>query len=141
MFVIRGLRKEGYGQKDVVLLFKSFALSKLTYGLSIYGTSKADLVVLYCFLKRCNKRRYTSDKLSVYDLLEQSNRKLYDKISEDENHPLYSMLATVKDRSQRLRRKTFRLPLVKTERFKNCLVNRDTVSYGTALTSTLLLPV
>ena len=33
--VIRGLRKEVYGQKDVDLLFNSTVLSKLTYGLSI----------------------------------------------------------------------------------------------------------
>ena len=83
MFVIRGLRKEGYGQKDVDLLFKSIVLSKLTQGLSIYGASKADLVVMSCFLKRCHKRRYISDKLSIYDLLERSDRKLYDKIRED----------------------------------------------------------
>ena len=60
-------------------------LSKLTYGLSIYGASEADLVVMDCLLKRCQKRRYISDKLSVYDLLEQSDRKLYDKISKDEH--------------------------------------------------------
>ena len=30
LFVIRGLRKEGYRQKDVDLLFKSIVLSKLT---------------------------------------------------------------------------------------------------------------
>ena len=51
MFVIRGLRKEGYGQKDADLLFKSIVL---TYGLSFYGASKADLVVMDCFLKRCH---------------------------------------------------------------------------------------
>ena len=52
MFVIRGLRKEGYGQKGVDLLFKSIVL---TYGLSFYGASKGpDLVVMDCFLKRCH---------------------------------------------------------------------------------------
>ena len=51
LFVIRGLRKEGYGQKDADLLFKSIVL---TYGLSFYGAGKADLVVMDCFLKRCH---------------------------------------------------------------------------------------
>ena len=87
LFVIKGLRKEGHGQKDVDLLFKSIVLSKLTYGLSIYGTSKADLVVMDFLLKRCHKNRYISDKLGIYDLFEQSDRKLYDKISKDEHHP------------------------------------------------------
>ena len=51
LFVIRGLRKEGYGQKDVDL-FISIVLSTLTHGLSIFGASKADLVVMDCFPKR-----------------------------------------------------------------------------------------
>ena len=51
LFVIRGLRKEGYGQKDADLLLKSIVL---TYGLSFSGASKADLVVMDCFLKRCH---------------------------------------------------------------------------------------
>ena len=95
--VIRGLRKDGYGQRDVALLLKSLVLSKLTYGLSIYGASNADLVVMDCFLKRCHKRGYISEKLSIYDPLEQSDRNLYDKIREDEHHPLYSILPIVKD--------------------------------------------
>jgi len=46
---MRGLRKDGYGQKDVALLFKPLVLSKLTYGLSIYGAINADLVVMVAF--------------------------------------------------------------------------------------------
>ena len=49
---LRGLRKEGYGQKDFYLLFISIVLSKLTHGFSIFGASKADLVVMDCFPKR-----------------------------------------------------------------------------------------
>ena len=51
MPVCRGLRKEGYGQKDVHLLLKSVVLSKLICGLSIYAASKAYLVVMDCFLE------------------------------------------------------------------------------------------
>ena len=58
-------------------------LSKLTNGFSIYGASKADLVVMDCFLKRCHKRYYISDKVSIYNHLEQSDIELYDKIRED----------------------------------------------------------
>ena len=51
----------------------------------------------------------------MYDLLEQlqSDRKLYDKISKDEHHPLYCILRTVKDSSEKLQRKTFQPPLVR----------------------------
>jgi len=72
---LRGLRKEGSKQDDLDLLFKAIVLSKLTYGLSIYGASKADLNIIECFLKRCHKRRYISHELSIYDLLEKSDGK------------------------------------------------------------------
>ena len=85
LFVLRGLSREGY------------VLSKLTYGLSIYGASKAYLVVM----------DYNSEKLSIYDLLKQSDRKLCDKISKEKHHPLYSILPNVRGSYQRLPRKTF----------------------------------
>ena len=70
-------------------------LSKLTYGLSIYGASKAYLVVM----------DYNSEKLSIYDLLKQSDRnlKLCDKISKDKHHPLYSILLNVRGDSHESR--------------------------------------
>ena len=108
-------------------------LSKLTYGLSIYGASKADLNIIECFLKRCPKRRYISYELTIYDLLEKSGRRLYSKISRDEHHPLYSILPTVKDSSHMLRRKTPQLPSVNTERFKDSFVNRLCSNYKLAL--------
>ena len=55
-------------RKMTTFFFKSIELSKLTYGLSNYDASKPDLVVMDCFQKRCHKRRYISDKLSIYDL-------------------------------------------------------------------------
>ena len=61
---------------------------------SIYGANKADLVVMDCFLKRCHRRPYNSDKLSIYDLLEQSDRKPYDKIREDEASSVILYLST-----------------------------------------------
>ena len=73
LFVIKGLRKEGHGQKDVDLLFKSIVLSKLTYGLSIYGASNADLFVMDCFLKRRPKKRYISDKLGINFMMFSNN--------------------------------------------------------------------
>ena len=108
-------------------------LSKLTYGLSTYGASKADLYIIECFIKRCHKRRYIYHELSVYDLLEKSDRRLYSKISRDEHHPLYSILPTVKDSSHMLRRRIPQLPSVNTERFKNSFVNRLCFNYKLAI--------
>ena len=46
---------------------------------------------------------------------------------------VFYLTPTVKDSSQRLRRKTFQLPLVITEYFKNCFVNRLCFNYNLAV--------
>ena len=59
LYVIRSLRKEGYIQEHIDLFFKSVILSKLTYGLSVYGACNAELSVVQSFLNRCFRRHYT----------------------------------------------------------------------------------
>ena len=43
MYVIRCLRKEGCSQAEVDHLFSSIVLPNITYALSVYGASEAEL--------------------------------------------------------------------------------------------------
>ena len=95
VYIIRGLRREGYSQDEIDLLFKAIVLAKMTYGLSVYGASEADLNVIQCFLKRCFNTRYISELLDIRQLLEKSDQKLFQKISTYSCHPLHSMLPRV----------------------------------------------
>ena len=100
-------------------------LSQITYALPIYGASQvADLNTIQCFLKRYNKRRYTSELVSIYDLLEKCTHRLFTKIKNNVNHPLYALLPKVKESSKKLRSQTSQLPRINTESFKNCYFNR-----------------
>ena len=67
--------------------------------------ARLTLLLWIAFLKRCHRRRYNSEKLSIYDLLKQSDRnlKLCDKISKDKHHPLYSILPNVRGDSHESR--------------------------------------
>ena len=72
-------------------------LSQITYALPIYGASQvADLNTIQCFSKRYNKRRYTSELVSIYDLLEKCTHRLFTKIKNNVNHPLYALLPKVR---------------------------------------------
>ena len=77
LFVSRSLGKEGYTQDEIDHLFNSIVIPKLLYSLSVYGASVSDLTVIQRFLKRCYKRRYTSVKYNIYELLERSDRRLF----------------------------------------------------------------
>ena len=70
LFILRSLRKEDYYQAELDHLFSSIALPSITYGLSVYGASEAELTAMQCFLDRCYKRKYTSQSFSIKNLLE-----------------------------------------------------------------------
>jgi hypothetical protein len=47
LYVIQGLRKEGYNQENIDLFFKSVVLSKLAYVHPVYGACNAELNVMF----------------------------------------------------------------------------------------------
>ena len=96
LYVIRCLRKEGYQQPDIDYFFTSIVLTKLTYGLPIYASSTPDLTVVQNFLQRCYKRKYVSYQINIYDVLEKTDRELFNKISSMPGHPLYPSLPKTK---------------------------------------------
>ena len=97
---LRCLRKEGYNQQELHHLFISLVLPHLTYGLSVYGASEAELTTVQAFLDRCCK------------------------VLSDCNHPIYNVLPEIKDTNYNLRRETVVKPLVRTTRFMNVFPNR-----------------
>ena len=131
--ILRSLRNDGYTQVGIDHLFKAIVLPKFTYALPVYGASHVDLNTIQCFLKRCNKRRYTSELINIYDLLEKCDRRLFTKIKNNVNHPLYALLPKVKESSKKLRSQTSQLPRINTERFKNCYFNRIRFQYNLAI--------
>ncbi|CAB4001893.1 Hypothetical predicted protein [Paramuricea clavata] len=130
LYVIRSLRKEGLCQRELNLLFNSLVISKILYGLSVYGSSTPDLYTVQCFLTRCFKRNYSSKHYDIYKLLERSDRNIWRKIKNNDNHPLKHMLPIVKDSSRRLRNKSSLWPKCNTERFKNSFFNRLIFKYN-----------
>ena len=58
LYVLRTLRKEGYVQAEIDHLFKSVVLPNISYGLTVYGASKAEHSSVQCFPDRCCKRKF-----------------------------------------------------------------------------------
>ena len=115
VFVIRCLRIEGYQQPEVDYVFRSIALSKLTYGLPVHVSSIPELTTVdQNVLQSCLKGKYISQQFDIYSVLEQLNRSLLKKISRMPDHPLYPYVPKTKESSAR-----FRIPRVNTLRFKN----------------------
>ena len=133
LYILRWQRKDGYTQVEIDHLFKVIVLLRITYALPVYEASQVDLNTIQCFLKRCNKRRYTSELINIYDLLEKCDRSLFTKIKNNVNHPLFAFLPKVKESSKRLRSQASQLQRINTERLKNCYFNRIRFQYKLAI--------
>ena len=123
MYILRSLREDGYTQVEIDHLLKAIVLPMITNALPVYGASHN------AFLKRYHKRHYTSELINIYDLLEKCDHRLFTKIKNSFNHPLYALLPKRKEPSKKLRSQTSQLPRINKERFKNCYFNRIRFQY------------
>ena len=133
LYVIRCLRKEGCTQVEVDHLFSSIVLPNITYALSVYGASESELTIAQQFLDRCFKRRYTSKKLEIGELLKVQDPRICRKVSSIPNHPLRANFTETKTTSYNLRNKSPAMPAINTDRFKNTFFNRIVFKYNVAL--------
>ena len=117
------LRKEGYNQSEIDLLFNTIVLPNINYALSVYAASESDLTPVQCFLDRCFKRKYTSKPVSVYDFLERQDRKIFRNVSYTKGHPLLPIKPRVKPSSYNPRKETCVRGKIKTMRFKNSFIS------------------
>ena len=130
LFVLRSLRKEGFSQGEVDHLFSALVLPNLTYVLPVYGAVDSDLTVMQNFLDRCFKRKYTSKRMDIRELLEKADKKLFKVRSVDPDFPLNNIIPKKKETEYLLRNKSAHRPDVKTDRFKNVFVTRIIFRYN-----------
>ena len=129
LFVLRSLRKEGFSQGEVDHLFSALVLPNFTYGLPVYGAVDSDLTVIQNFLDRCFKRKYTSKRMDIRELLEKADKKLFKVRSVDPHCPLSNIIPKKKETKYQLRNKSAHRPEIKTDRF-NVFVNRFIFRYN-----------
>ena len=123
--VLRVCRKERCSQTEIGYLFYrsySIVLANITYGLSVYGVSGAEINVLQQFLDRCYKLCFISTQLNIRSLLQKRDKVIFKKLK---HHPLQVYLPQEKNNlTYNLRRKSCQRPKINTERYKNTFVNR-----------------
>ena len=73
---------------------------------------------------RCFKRKYTSKRMDIRELLEKADKKLFKVPSVDPDCPLSNTIPKKKETKHLLRNKSAHRPDIKTDRFKKVFVNR-----------------
>ena len=105
--LLRSLQKEGFSRGEVDHLFSTLVLPNFTYGLPVYGAVDSDLTVIQDFLDRCFKRKYTSKRMDIQELLEKADKKLFKVRSVDPDCPLSNIIRKKKETNYLLRKKVF----------------------------------
>ena len=94
-------------------MFKTLVFPILTHGLVVYGASDSDLNVIQRFLDKCHKRHFTSQTVSIFNLLEQQDKSAFKRAIN--NHMLGAIIPNERELVYNLRRRCH-LPQIKTER-------------------------
>ena len=97
-----------YGRKVSVVdhLFSALVLPNFTYGLPVYGAVDSDLTVIQNVLDRCFKRKYTSKRMDIRELLGKADKKLFKVRSVDPDCPLTNIIPRKKETMYQLRNKS-----------------------------------
>ena len=93
LFVLRSF----FSQGEVDHLFSALVLPNLTYVLPVYGAVDSDLTVIQNFLDRCFKRKYTSKRMDIRELLEKADKKLFKVRSVDPDCQLSNIIPKKKE--------------------------------------------
>ena len=115
LHALRVLKSQGMSQPLLRTVFKATALAKLLYCSSVWWgfTRVCDRKRLEAFLRRAIRAGYyDEDDLTFSELCERNDKKLFLKVTANDEHILHQLLPEVGDRSYNLRDRNtkFKLP-------------------------------
>ena len=122
-FIFRDLVCNGFPLAERSKVFEALAVSKIRYGLSIYGSDAAQLRPINVFLTRCFRKGYVSTLHDIYHLRDIEDRLLHNRIMRNVRHPLHALFGKHACNSNRTA-KLYKSTLCRTEGFRATFVSR-----------------
>lgn len=126
LYILRVCKYFGYSMDDLTILFNSLIMSVFLYAIEVWACAYKDKYIkrIDKFCRRAVRFGYTENCISIFDIIEQRDKVMWNKIISNERHCLYDLLPEKRTRKLREREHDFILPKVHTERFKRCFINR-----------------
>jgi len=124
MFLFKDLSLQNVNVEDKHKVFEALVVSRIRYGLSVYGSDANSLKKIDDFLARCYIRQISKNRISVYDLLREEDQRNMTNILYNSKHPLHEYL--IRHKKHRITRHGFTStqPHVKNEAFRKAFTNR-----------------
>ena len=124
LYLLKDLRIHKVPIQDVEKLFNAVILSRIRYGISVYGCDQRALHKVDIFLQKCYSRNLISKPISVQDLLKAEDTRILHNILNSPNHPLRAYILT-HTKSRRTRHNFFGVkPRTFTKLFLNSFCHR-----------------
>ena len=124
MYLFKDLRASGTSIDDIHHVYESLIVSRVRYGISVYGSDSVSLQAIDKFFQKCFDRKYCKFKFSTMELRHQEDQRHLSNILKNANHPLHDYLTSHrKSRTPRHKFKSTK-PYVRTKTFLDSFANR-----------------
>ena len=112
LYIIRDLKIHCIQPYITDKMFQALIISRIRYGLSVYGVDTASLSKIDRFLDSCHRHGYCTQPYNIYTLLQEEDKRLTNNILKNHRHPLYPRLcpehspSKTRNKTTRLKQKT-----------------------------------
>ena len=129
LYLLNQLKKQGLDSTGLSMVFQALIVSRFIYALpAFYGhVTESDISRVDKLFNKCFNFGITKQRFRYKHLAKSAECKLIKLITNMDNHCLHNLLPPERDcggRNLRYRSHNYQLPLVRTELFKSCFINR-----------------
>lgn len=124
LFLFKDLKLKCVSLKEISRCFDAIVVSRIRYGISVYGSDAGAIKRIDTFLQKCYTKGYCTERIFADDILKTEDERLFNKILCDVRHPLHDYFLSRK--KNRTTRHGFwgTKPQTRTKAFANSFCNR-----------------
>jgi hypothetical protein len=100
LYILRDLKLNAVPQEDIQHVFESLIISRVRYGLSIYGSDDYTLKKINVFLEKCFNRKFCSKRYNVFQLRHLEDQRSLKNILRNPSHPLHNYITSFRKHAQ-----------------------------------------
>jgi len=124
LYVLKDLRLQNVPTKHVNRMFDSIILSRIRYGISVYGSDDGAITRVDKFLDSCFRYHFTTCQYSARNLLAEEDTRIGKSIMKNTIHPLHAVLDQNRKKYQTRHNYKFSRPMTNTIKFQRSFCNR-----------------
>lgn len=125
LFIIRDLQLNNFHKGDIEKVFNALIMTRIRYGISVYGCDAAALSKINKFLNRCFEKKLTSIKRSAEEILRLEDKRILDSILSNPMHPLLPFITSCPSQHNITRQQFTQLkPSTRTKLYSSIFCNR-----------------